>query len=355
MRNGSLVLTIFTILILFNARSASGQDLPSLAVQEYIRSYAPLAIREMKRTGVPASITLAQGILETEAGKSDLVIRSNNHFGIKCKSTWMGDRVYHDDDERGECFRKYKDVEESYRDHSDYLRSQDRYASLFRLDPEDYPRWAWGLKSAGYATNPKYALTLIRYIEDYDLQSYSRFALGKSKELPGMDPEASSNYAAGRTISDKPSERGKDDSISVQIPVGAPPNPGPLTYPTDEFLINETRVVLARSGTSLLSIAGKYNIRMSWLLDFNDLPPGIDMLDEDQLVFLKRKRRKGQHEFHVMKSGETVHGISQSEGLRLKDLLDYNHLVEGMLPAEGEKLYLQGKAPKRPALVKGGN
>ena len=128
-----------------------------------------MAIREMQRTGVPASITLAQGILETEAGKSDLVIRSNNHFGIKCKSSWTGEKVYHDDDAQGECFRKYSDAEDSYKDHSDYLRTQPRYASLFSLDPLDYKGWATGLKKAGYATNPRYAQILIKYIEKYNL------------------------------------------------------------------------------------------------------------------------------------------------------------------------------------------
>jgi LysM repeat protein len=137
----------------------------------------------MKRSGVPASITLAQGILETDAGKSDLVLSSNNHFGIKCKSIWKGEKVYHDDDSKGECFRKYPKASDSYMDHSDYLRSGTRYASLFKLDAENYKGWAKGLKAAGYATNPRYADILINYIEKYNLNQYTLIAMGKLEPI----------------------------------------------------------------------------------------------------------------------------------------------------------------------------
>src|SRR5215467_1623901 len=154
----------------------------STDILAYISRYKDLAISEMKRTGIPAAITLAQGIHETEAGTSDLVKRSNNHFGIKCKENWTGQSVSHDDDARGECFRKYAAPEESYRDHSDFLKSRPNYASLFKLDPTDYEAWAFGLKKAGYATNPKYAQVLIKLIRDYNLQDYTLIALGKMKE-----------------------------------------------------------------------------------------------------------------------------------------------------------------------------
>lgn len=149
------------------------------AIKEYINNYQELAISEMKRSGVPAAVTLAQGILETDAGKSDLVISSNNHFGIKCKSTWKGEKVYHDDDMRGECFRKYPNASDSYVDHSDYLKTNARYDFLFRLQPEDYKAWAKGLRAAGYATNPRYADILITYIETYNLNQFSLIAMGK--------------------------------------------------------------------------------------------------------------------------------------------------------------------------------
>ncbi len=137
--------------------------------EEYIATYAPLAMKHHKQYGIPASIKMAQGILESRYGNSDLSRRSNNHFGIKCKATWQGDTVLFDDDEYQECFRRYNTVEESYRDHSEFLKSSARYADLFKLDQNDYKGWAHGLKSAGYATAPHYAPALIKLIEDYDL------------------------------------------------------------------------------------------------------------------------------------------------------------------------------------------
>ncbi len=157
----------------------------------YINTYKLLAIAEMQRSGVPASIILAQGIHETSAGTSDLVIASNNHFGIKCKASWTGQVVYHDDDARGECFRSYATAADSYRDHSDYLSQSPRYAFLFKLNPEDYESWAYGLKKAGYATNVKYSQILIKLIRDYDLQKYSLIALGK---LPPEEPVAGTRF-----------------------------------------------------------------------------------------------------------------------------------------------------------------
>src|SRR5688572_1051041 len=140
-----------------------------ISVEQYIEQHKDFAIREMKRMGVPAAITLAQGILETESGNSPLVKKSNNHFGIKCKTTWTAGGVSHDDDAAGECFRSYKDAESSYRDHSNFLRGSERYASLFKLNPTDYRGWAYGLKKAGYATNPRYPQILIKNIEKHNL------------------------------------------------------------------------------------------------------------------------------------------------------------------------------------------
>src|SRR5580765_8052857 len=153
-------------------------------INNYINTYKFLAIAEMQRSGVPASIILAQGIHETSAGTSELVVASNNHFGIKCKANWTGQVVYYDDDARGECFRSYAAAEDSYRDHSDYLSQTPRYASLFKLNPEDYESWAYGLKKAGYATNVRYSQILIRLIRDYKLEKYSLVAIGK------LPPEA---------------------------------------------------------------------------------------------------------------------------------------------------------------------
>src|SRR5574337_521719 len=149
---------------------------PSDVVQKYIDTYKNIAIAEEIRTGVPAAITLAQGIHETGAGTSDLVLASNNHFGIKCNG-WTGQTISHDDDAKGECFRKYDSPIDSYKDHSDFLKNRSYYTSLFKLDPTDYKGWAYGLKRAGYATNPKYAQILIKLIEDYNLEQYTDLAL----------------------------------------------------------------------------------------------------------------------------------------------------------------------------------
>src|SRR5438105_2227020 len=173
------LIILFVIMIVAEVRVIAQKTEDILA---YIATYRDLAINEMKRTGIPAAITLAQGIHETEAGKSDLVKKSNNHFGIKCKATWNGNKVFHDDDARAECFRSYSKAEDSYMDHSDFLKNSQRYAFLFDLDPTDYEGWAYGLKKAGYATNIRYSQVLIKLIEDYNLQDYSLIALGRMKE-----------------------------------------------------------------------------------------------------------------------------------------------------------------------------
>ncbi len=325
---------------------ASAQDAPSPAVQEYIAAYRELAIREMQRSGVPASIKLAQGILETEAGQSDLVQRSNNHFGIKCKTTWTGEKVYHDDDERGECFRKYASPEDSWKDHSDFLRNQPRYASLFTLDPMDYKGWANGLKKAGYATNPRYPQILIKYIEAYQLNDYSAIALGK---LPyGVD-----TAAVVRTF------RGEDDgaagpSLSTSAGNGkvmeAAGKPS-IDYPSGDFMINDTRVIYQEAGSSLLALATRYSLRHAWLTDFNDLPTGTDILSRGQLVYLQRKRKHGEKPLYTVAEGERLYDISQREGIRLESLMALNRMEPGMEPATGAVLHLQKKAAERPPLA----
>lgn len=308
----------------------------SPAIIQYVNTYKYLAIREMQRTGVPASIKLAQGILETQAGESDLVKRSNNHFGIKCKTGWNGNKVYHDDDERGECFRSYSSAEDSYRDHSDFLKRSQRYAFLFDLDPTDYTDWAKGLKKAGYATNPRYTQMLIKFIEDYDLQLYTLIALGKRQitDEPAM-------YAAR-------SGQGPDIGANVlgQTDTGTEVQEKALRlrYPEEAFRINETRVIVGLAGASLLALAEQYDIRYKHLLDFNELNEDDDILRKDQLIFLQRKRRQGANMFHVVKRGETLYGIAQEEGIRLGYFLAYNHLTGTEAPVTGQKLYLQKDA-----------
>jgi LysM repeat protein len=332
---------LVVVLSLFLSLTSLAQ--PTADIVEYINTYKDLAIQEMQRTGVPASIKLAQGIHETSAGKSDLVLKSKNHFGIKCKSIWTGDKVYHDDDARGECFRSYSNPADSYVDHSNFLRGSERYSSLFRLDPIDYKAWAYGLKKAGYATNSKYSQIIIKLIEDYDLQQYSLIALGKM--VPSDEIMAGTIKKAA-----KPSEPIIVEIATMELPKAELYEAAKKIYPQGVFNINNTRVVFVSAGNSLLGIAQQYDVSLSRLLEFNDIK-GIDVLDKGQLVYLQRKRKVSINEFHVVQRGESLYDIAQEEGIRLESLADYNHLLTYMNPAAGEKLYMQYKSPNRPVLA----
>lgn len=341
MRNIRLILSLLSLLAGSRLHAQDKQ-----IILDYISTYREIAISEMQRSGVPAAIKLAQGIHETLAGTSDLVMKSNNHFGIKCKSTWTGESVSHDDDLRGECFRKYGTPADSYKDHSDFLKANQRYSFLFKLDPLDYSSWAWGLKKAGYATNPKYPQIIIRLIEDYNLQDYSLIALGKTP----LHPELLAKTNGG----EQPATGGMGAALPGETTEGtaaAEPVAATTDYPTGEFRINDTRVIYATRGTSFLSIAEQYNVSLSRLFDFNDMQES-EMVMKDQLVYLQRKRKTGSNEFHVVKAGETLYDIAQAEGMRLSELLEYNQLEKDMIPAPDVQLYLRYRAPARPLLVK---
>ena len=324
-------------------------------VIEYIKKYKDLAISEMQRTGIPASIKLAQGIHETSAGTSDLVKRSNNHFGLKCKAEWTGMTVKHTDDAPNECFRKYESPLDSYKDQSNYLKGTPRYASLFEIDPTDYKAWAFGLKKAGYATNPKYSQVLIKLIEDYDLQDYTMIALGKLK--------------SGHETLAKNENKNSDIIIPVEKPVVMPPEPEVVVhakkeakkeavvekkpeYPDGEFKINETKVIYAKKGISYLSIAEKYSIPLARIFEFNEMKVQ-EVVEKDQLIYIMRKRKVGLNEQHTVKPGETLADIAQTEALRIESLLEYNFLQQNMQPAVGSVLYLRAKGPGMPALATG--
>lgn len=303
----------------------------TLTPQQYIEQYKDLAIKEMKRMGVPASITLAQGLLETENGNSSLLRKSNNHFGIKCKNNWSGEGVSHDDDERGECFRSYKTAEESYRDHSNFLRGSSRYGFLFNLDPADYKGWAYGLKKAGYATNPKYPAMLIQSIERYNLHQYTLMAID---EVP--------NYDKAKFEDDK------EVPFVYQEEEGAEPiaknvsNPEEVTTDGDDRIgyINKVKCVLAKRGTSLLAIASRQNIALSKLLQYNDLTED-GILSTDQPVFLEKKATEAPVNFYISKRGETLRDVAQLNGIQLEYLASYNQYSKNTVITAGTKLYLQ--------------
>ena len=318
-------------------------------VINYVNTYKALAMSEMQRSGIPASIILAQGIHETEAGTSDLVRSSNNHFGIKCRDEWKGPVVYHDDDSKGECFRSYASAEDSYKDHSAFLRNSPRYAFLFKLDPTDYEGWAYGLRKAGYATNIRYSQILIKLINDYNLEQYTLIAMGK---LKSSDEIVLTAPSTGTPVGSSPAavavnQRADGNAQAMQSQAVAVSHPA---YPEGEFLVNKTRVIFARAGISLLAVANQYELPLGRLLEFNDLREE-DILVKDQLLFLQRKRRTGATEYHIVQSGESVYDICQTEGIRYQDLLEMNQLSTGDQPATGEKVYLQSSAPSRPRLV----
>ena len=307
----------------------------SPVIKAYIATYRDIAMAEMQRTGVPASITLAQGIHETQAGQSKLVLKSNNHFGIKCKSEWKGESVSHDDDARGECFRKYADPADSYKDHSDFLKTRAHYASLFNLDPTDFEGWAHGLKKAGYATNPKYPQILIRIIKDYNLQDYTLVALGRK----AMEPDALALKPAGSNT----------ETIASEVNNSRLPR---KTYPQGVFQINRTNVIYVTKSTPYLALALEYKIPLRRLFEFNDLAD-TEMTGDHQLVFIQRKRREGATAVHKVEEGETLHDIAQSEAIQLESLLSYNYLRSDVAPSPGRELYLtkgEGKKGERVSL-----
>jgi LysM repeat protein len=329
-----------SIIALFVSAILSAQ--PADVIKTYIETYKDLAIEEMKRTGVPASITLAQGIHETFAGQSVLVKKSNNHFGIKCKSDWKGESVSHDDDARGECFRKYSTAAESYRDHSDFLKNRSHYASLFTLDPTDYEAWAYGLKKAGYATNPKYPQVLIKLIKEYNLQDYTLIAMDLKKADDAMwVKKGTIAIMEGDENGPPPPPLVYDEPVTAKVT---------KSYPSGVFKINETNVVFVTKGTSYLAIAEQHGVQLNRLFEFNDISSATDVAQADQLVFLQRKKRTGANEFYIVVAGETLYDIAQEEGIRLESLLAYNHLKAGMQPEAGEKLYLRSQAPSLPKL-----
>lgn len=317
-------LVFILLLLAVNSRAQNSE-----IIKNYITTFKELAIAEMQRTGVPASIKLAQGIYETTAGTSPLVLQSNNHFGIKCKSTWTGESVRHDDDLKGECFRKYPTAEDSYKDHSDFLKNGQRYAFLFSMDPTNYAAWAYGLKKAGYATSPRYPQALIKIIEDYNLQDYTLIALGKKERTDNI---------ITAVVTDKENISGKEVIPDV------------TGYPEGEFRINDTKVVYARSGMAFLSLAKKYDVDLSKIFEYNEIPRA-EMLEKDQLVYLQKKNKTGSNETHVVMTGETLHDIAQAEGIRMESLLELNLLKPGEMPAVGETLNLKKKAVSMPKLA----
>lgn len=345
-----LIVTVVGLMLFFQINAQNSKTVA------YIDQYKETAINEMIRLGVPAAITLAQAVLESQSGESDLVKRSNNHFGIKCKPEWTGARTFHDDDAKGECFRVYENPEASFKDHSDFLKTRAHYRFLFSLSPTDSEAWAKGLKKAGYATATTYPQKLIKIIKDYQLEQYNSIALARIKNSTSPIIETTPTLSTPtEKVSTAIQEKESDTEINeseTYIPTAKKSNDlssskyGHLNYPDGLFTINNTGVVLAKSGTSLLAIANQYNISLSKLLLYNDMKE-VDILKEDQLVYIERKQKKGENEFHIVKKGETLNEISQLTGVRLESILLYNKWNKSSLLTPGSKVYLKSQAESK--------
>jgi LysM repeat protein len=290
----------------------------------YIEKYDALAVREMHQTGIPASITLAQGILESRYGQSRLAKEANNHFGIKCNDNWDGPVVYKADDNPNDCFRKYRNPEQSYEDHSKYLTSSSRYDHLFELDITDYKRWARGLKKAGYATNPTYHRELIKIIERYELYRYDKLKNPedyKEQKKPDQNRPKPKNQTNPLTTSNNTSKH-------------------PRIY---EY--NRVQTIITQQGDTPLKYAQKYNRRLGRLLKYNDLER-TQVLKPGQKFYLQPKRNSNPvTDYHFVRPDETMRDISQQYAIKLRVLYKRNLIEPPDEPAEGEKLFLNHKRP----------
>ncbi len=340
---------IVTILLVLMVQMSFAQK---EKVQLYIDIYKDIAMQEMQRSGVPAAITLAQGILESRFGESELSQKSNNHFGIKCKLDWNGERVYSDDDTKQECFRKYNTPQESYKDHSNFLKSREHYAWLFKLDPTDYAAWAKGLKKSGYATESDYPERLIELVERYNLNQYTLIALNKmpygemtKQDIAKTDLPAKNNKTTitSTVVADEA------DDVETTVKTNKTLDNEKTNYPNTVFTINNTKVIYANAGTSILALAEQYNISLSKLFEINDMEE-VEILDRPRLIFLEKKPKKGAADFHVVLPNETLQDIAQKEGVRLDMIEEYNGVNKKLHPMLGEKIYLRSKAPTPPKM-----
>ena len=308
MKRSLLFILTLSCSIFANAQSAQ---------EKYISTYAEIAVQEMHRSGVPASITLAQGMLESGNGKSILATKANNHFGIKCHNDWNGGRVYHDDDAKGECFRSYTHAHQSYRDHSDFLRYRDRYKFLFDLKPTDYKSWAYGLKKAGYATDPSYPAKLIKLIEEYNLQQYDT----KTVVVP-----------ASPTV------------IEQVVPASDQTKKKYFQFSTSRELYSKNGVpfIVASEGETYQSIAKSHGLFMKELLRFNDLKEDKE-LRPGTTVYLQAKKNasaKGLDK-HVMEEGETLRDIAQRYAIKQNKIYKLNGWSKEHTPRAGDCIKLR--------------
>jgi LysM repeat protein len=295
------------------------------SAEDYLNTYKDVAVSEMKRTGVPASITLAQGMLESDFGHSRLAQEANNHFGIKCNNNWNGPTIRHNDDRRNECFRKYRGAEESFYDHSDFLKSESRYRFLFDINPTDYKGWARGLKKAGYATNPDYANMLIRKIEENNLWQFDQ--IEKSVKL---SPQTTAHVKDTSVVKNVYS--GETSSVYARVP--------------RVMENNRIQYFIVKDGDTRDKLEKEFGLLRWELPRYNELT--IDFVPyAGQILYLQPKRERAEpgKEYHNVLDGDTMYLISQRYGIKLKSLYEMNRIPEGTEPEAGRKIWLRSIKP----------
>lgn len=374
----------------------------------YIDQFKTIAMKEMKRTGVPASITLAQAILESNSGESNLAKNHNNHFGIKCKSDWTGAKAYQDDDSKQECFRAYEAAELSFKDHSNFLKNRPNYVDLFLLDPVDDTAWSYGLKKAGYATASDYPKKLLKIIDDYELAQYNFPELANEIEGEEASAKVLADTPLNKVLIDTPvktlnkplgiAQKNSNENLvplhSKSLPIQTLPAPQkdsikkdtikkevitavqttqkePIkidttratsntqptvskqptyNYPEGKFRINNVPVILGKENMSYIDIALKYNVPLYKLFEYNDIEAS-NLLKRDQLIFLAPKKKAGATSFHIVKYNASLHEISQLEGVQLSALKLYNpQLTEPV--KEGTQVLLFKQKDNSPVIKK---
>lgn len=401
---------LLTLILCLFIHSGWAQNNPTTIA--YITQYKAIAMKEMKRTGVPASITLAQAIVESNSGESNLAKNHNNHFGIKCKSDWTGAKTYQDDDTKQECFRVYESAELSFKDHSNFLKNRPNYVALFLLDPVDDTAWAYGLKKAGYATAPDYPKKLLKIIDDYELAQYN---------FPELENEVEEEEASTKVLADTPVNKVLTDTpinkVIVDTPVKSLNKPSGIAqmntsanltplptkslpseilptlvkdtlkkevitlvqttqkeavkidttiakiqpeptvskkpaynYPEGRFRINQVPVILGKENMSFIEIALKYNVPLYKLFEYNEIEQS-NLLDRDQLIFLAPKKKLGATSFHIAKYNTSLHEISQLEGIQLHLLKQYNPQLKDPVK-EGTQVLLFKQKDNSPVIKK---
>lgn len=294
--------------------------------EDYIELWKNSAIEQMHQFKIPASITLAQGILESGNGNSKLARHANNHFGIKCHENWEGGTFYQDDDEANECFRSYTNASESYVDHSLFLKNRPRYSNLFTLSMTDYKGWAHGLKSAGYATNPKYASLLIDLIEKYNLAQFDLVPMPEKQEDFLI---VNSNPVTNITELESPQTAGEIDLAEIKHHV----------YENKKAV----HFVVVQKGDTFYRIAEEFNLGMWQLYKYNELGKR-DVLEEGEIIYISPKSNKSTkgYNVHVCEKDMTLRDVSQAEGVKLNKLMDYNDIInpDEVLP-KGTKVILR--------------